>query len=776
MGVNKKIGRIILIVFLISLIGFVFLQFLPISFPDSILYEKHSEIISGLRSMSEWDFTRGFSFSLILSYIYMLLGNSLNSLNIGMFVIYTLLIICNFIIIKKCTKNIKTNGTKFIVYIIFVLLFVLNPLIIGYSHTLLTESVAPLLISLMVFIMWKFIDYEKGYKLWSSYILLIILSIFLWFLKQPFYIAAFSIIFIGTLLSTYKLRNFKNTIIKMSLVLNSVLFLFIGIKVWNNYLEYNQVKQGISNTTFFADGIIKGMTNYRFVPEEEYESIINENNFTNTELDNINSIENASNDLYSNFIIRNLVNIKGESIKYIVLFTKDETPSTTESVFYFLNSWVEHPVLMLDSYLSNYLSIINVYSVTSEVPAANYYPLKTLKKHYIENEVIGLATFNEGSNFMWKNSELIDEVPTLKNKEEYNEPNKLIASSFRMISPFFLFTFKLFFIISTVAGFVYFITYFNLKNKKISKTKIKILELLIIVFLTSTIHIVFHAVMGALIDRYAYIMYPSVITAIILILVLHSKENGKQLQPYKQKHEKVLVTIPAYNEELNIEGVITELKKDFKNADVLVINDCSTDGTKEILEKNKVNFITPPFNMKYAYAIQTGIRYAYINDYDCVIQFDGDGQHIAKEASKLLKKMKETNCDIVIGSRFKEKTGYKHPLFRKIGTEIFSKLIKNFTGKNITDPTSGFQCLNKRVIQEYSKLGVYPEFPDANLIMDMLLKGYIIEEISTKMRLREFGESMHSGIIKPIKYMITVTYSAFLIIIKHIELEKKYYE
>ena len=228
---------------------------------------------------------------------------------------------------------------------------------------------------------------------------------------------------------------------------------------------------------------------------------------------------------------------------------------------------------------------------------------------------------------------------------------------------------------------------------------------------------------------------------------------------------KVLFVIPAYNEEANIENVIKEIKKDVKYADILIRNDCSTDNTKKIIENNNVKCITGIFNLKYAWAVQTGIKYAYQNDYDYVIQFDADGQHIAKEAEKLLNEMKKSNVDIVIGSRFLKDTGYKHPFFKKVATKLFTLIIKIFCKQEITDPTSGFQCLNKKVIEYYSKMGNYPEYPDANLIIDVLLKGYTIKEISVKMRLREAGESMHGGIIKPIKYMINMIYTITVILI-----------
>lgn len=233
------------------------------------------------------------------------------------------------------------------------------------------------------------------------------------------------------------------------------------------------------------------------------------------------------------------------------------------------------------------------------------------------------------------------------------------------------------------------------------------------------------------------------------------------------KKDKILFVIPAYNEAENIEKVLKEIKKDASFADILVINDCSKDNTAEIVKKNNVKCITNVFNMRYAWAVQVGIKYAYENDYDYVIQFDADGQHIAKEANKLYKEMKNENVDIVIGSRYLKDMGYPCPFFRRFGTKLFQLLINFFCHKNIADPLSGFQCLNKKVIEKYSKMGEYPEFPDANLVIEMLLSGYTIKEVPVKMRLRETGESMHGGIIKPIKYMINMLYSIMFILIQH---------
>ena len=236
----------------------------------------------------------------------------------------------------------------------------------------------------------------------------------------------------------------------------------------------------------------------------------------------------------------------------------------------------------------------------------------------------------------------------------------------------------------------------------------------------------------------------------------------------KKNNKKVLFVIPAYNEEENIKKVLEEIKKDASFADVLVINDCSKDNTKKVVLESGIKCIDNIFNMRYAWAVQTGIKYAYQNDYDYVVQIDADGQHIAKEAVKLVECAEKENADIVIGSRYLKDMGYPCPMFRRIGTKMFEWIIKCFCHQRIADPLSGFQCLNKKVIDKYSKMGEYPEFPDANLVIDMLMNGYKIIEVPVKMRLRENGESMHGGIIKPIKYMINMFYTIFFIVIQNI--------
>ena len=221
---------------------------------------------------------------------------------------------------------------------------------------------------------------------------------------------------------------------------------------------------------------------------------------------------------------------------------------------------------------------------------------------------------------------------------------------------------------------------------------------------------------------------------------------------------KVLVIVPAYNEALNIEKTIADLKKDANEYDYVIINDCSKDNTKEICEKNEFNMISLPVNYGLTSGIQIGMKYALENDYDIAIQFDGDGQHQAKYLKSLVKEIKENKSDIVIGSRFV--TQKKPHSMRMLGSNIIELIIKLTTGKKITDPTSGMRAYNKKAINEFvTNTSLTPE-PDT--IVYMMKKGMSVEEVQVEMKDREFGES-YLNTFKSIEYMLSMIFSIIFI-------------
>ena len=209
---------------------------------------------------------------------------------------------------------------------------------------------------------------------------------------------------------------------------------------------------------------------------------------------------------------------------------------------------------------------------------------------------------------------------------------------------------------------------------------------------------------------------------------------------------KLLVIVPAYNEEDSIINTINDLNK-YKNYDYLVINDCSTDNTKQILEDLNVNHIDLPVNLGLSGAVQTGFKYAYDNGYDAALQFDGDGQHCAQYIQMMMDELNDN--DIVIGSRFvKEK---KDASLRMIGSRILSSLIKLLTGVRINDPTSGMRMLNRKMIYDFAyNMNRRPE-PDT--IAYEIRHGAKIKEVQVSMRERQGGTSLYAGLFSAFNYM-----------------------
>lgn len=229
--------------------------------------------------------------------------------------------------------------------------------------------------------------------------------------------------------------------------------------------------------------------------------------------------------------------------------------------------------------------------------------------------------------------------------------------------------------------------------------------------------------------------------------------------------EKVILIIPAYNEEKNILKTVRNVEKYNKenktNYDLIVINDGSTDNTQKILEENNIPHINLIHNLGIGGAVQTGYKYAFINNYDIAIQFDGDGQHDVKYVEKLIKPIIENNVDLVIGSRFLEKDSskFKSTFIRRIGIRFISLLTNICAGKRITDTTSGFRAANKNVIKEFAI--DYPiDSPEPASFVTITKNGYTSKEVAVSMNEREGGKSsVTSNIWKPIYYMINVSLS-----------------
>ena len=231
------------------------------------------------------------------------------------------------------------------------------------------------------------------------------------------------------------------------------------------------------------------------------------------------------------------------------------------------------------------------------------------------------------------------------------------------------------------------------------------------------------------------------------------------------KKTKVLLIIPAYNEEDNILKTCNKIKKENKDLDFIVINDGSKDNTSKILKENNIPHIDLIHNLGIGGAVQTGYKYALEHNYDIAIQFDGDGQHDARYIEKLIKPIIDGKADFTIGSRFVEElSSFKSSRARRIGINIISFFIKLFTGKKIYDTTSGFRAVNKDIIKFFALY--YPiEYPEPVSTTELLKQGKRVKEVSVEMNEREGGVSSIRA-WKNAYYMFNVILSIIIVSIR----------
>lgn len=220
---------------------------------------------------------------------------------------------------------------------------------------------------------------------------------------------------------------------------------------------------------------------------------------------------------------------------------------------------------------------------------------------------------------------------------------------------------------------------------------------------------------------------------------------------------KLLIVIPAYNEQANIVRVVTELGRHYPQYDYVVVNDGSRDATAALCRQHDFHLIDLPVNLGLAGAFQTGLRYAAEHGYDCALQFDADGQHLPQYIAPMLELL-ESGADIVIGSRFV--TVKKPKSLRMVGSYLISWAIRLTTGKAICDPTSGMRMFNRKMLEEFaSNLNYAPE-PDT--ISYLIKNGAVVRELQVEMAERTAGAS-YLNFTRSVEYMVKMGLSILLI-------------
>ena len=222
-----------------------------------------------------------------------------------------------------------------------------------------------------------------------------------------------------------------------------------------------------------------------------------------------------------------------------------------------------------------------------------------------------------------------------------------------------------------------------------------------------------------------------------------------------------LALVPAYNESATVSGVVDALRAAEPRFDVLVVDDGSTDDTAAIAEGAGARVLKLPFNLGIGGSVQAGFQYALDNDYDYMVQVDGDGQHRPDEIQKLLATMDDDpGVDIVCGSRFLTDQGYPAPISRRTGIHIFSFILSRIVGQRVSDPTSGFRLYNRRGIALFAR--DYPhDYPEVEAVLMLHFHRLRMREVPVRMMERGGGvSSISSG--KSAYYMVKVLLAIFI--------------
>lgn len=228
---------------------------------------------------------------------------------------------------------------------------------------------------------------------------------------------------------------------------------------------------------------------------------------------------------------------------------------------------------------------------------------------------------------------------------------------------------------------------------------------------------------------------------------------------------RILIIIPAFNEEDSLQGVISDLRSNISSAEILVINDGSTDNTAQVARNCGVKVLSIPFNIGVGGALKVGFRYALENKFDSVVQVDGDGQHLASEIQKLVS-VAEKNC-VVVGSRFSASTkGYEIGLARRIAIRILAVVTSKICRTRLTDVSSGFRLSTGHVIDLFAK--EYPRDYLGDTVESLVLatrNGFKVKEVPVKMLQREFG-TPSQNLIKSVWHLIRTLLVLILMLFK----------
>jgi glycosyltransferase involved in cell wall biosynthesis len=218
--------------------------------------------------------------------------------------------------------------------------------------------------------------------------------------------------------------------------------------------------------------------------------------------------------------------------------------------------------------------------------------------------------------------------------------------------------------------------------------------------------------------------------------------------------------VPARNEEASVGGVVAEIRAFDPDMEIVVVDDGSGDRTAAVARAAGARVVRLPFNLGIGGAVQTGFRYAFEHRFQLVVRLDGDGQHDPAELPGLLEPVLTGRADIAVGSRFAGADAYRSTFARRVGIRVLARFVSVLVRQRVTDPTSGFQAVNRRGIALFA--ADYPhDYPEVEAVVMVHKHRLRLEEVPVRMRERAGGRSsIRAG--HSIYYMLKVTLALFV--------------
>jgi len=484
-----------------------FYFYIPIFiFPDSYHYLLNTDILLGVTAFSDWCIVRGPSLPLYLFPFLFFFGTTAESLLLATYFSFVAYLAITWGVITKFLKELTLNEFATIfVYLLFVVLILINPVLLGYFHALLTEFLAIFLGLFTCVLVWNWSnqDLEKDKKKRLGYILIFVsLVVFSWFLKQPYISTTIFPILAGVFIVILKKKGRKDLFHRILVVVLSLISLFFSMLVWDALLERSGNPETASdfNTFILNDSIIHGFRKFLSYGEEVYidEETVEEDNLLN-EVDKVKMLSILDGEVNSSFKVYNVLTPSGAITNREVMYYGGTESSFLDSVAFALKLFRKYPLRVLDSYVTNYLSAINIIQRTNSE----------------QNLGIGLAFLYNEENILWLTPEQRVGV------QDYYRPNPVEFFSPEVksfMSDVYLNIFKIFYLLLPFLWIYSLLSCIN--NNRKGKARDNYLKELVFILLSyALLHALLHVFTGAIIDRYLIVSFPAVILAVILLFI-----------------------------------------------------------------------------------------------------------------------------------------------------------------------------------------------------------------------------------------------------------------